>query len=72
MGVLMDMLQQVIDTFKLNVLAVENVPESIRPLINLQEVLPFYRFIALLMLLMQSVGVKEEVLKSIKLFYRRV
>lgn len=45
MGVfLMDMLQQVIDTFKLNVLAVENVPESIRPLINLQEVLPFYRF----------------------------
>ncbi len=45
MGVfLMDMLQQVIHTFKLNVLAVENVPESIRPLINLQEVLPFYRF----------------------------
>jgi hypothetical protein len=43
MGVfLMDMLQQVIDTFKLNVLAVENVPESIRPLINLQEVLSLY------------------------------
>ena len=45
MGVfLMDMLQQVIDTFKLNLLAVEHVPGSIRPLINLQEVLPFYRF----------------------------
>lgn len=43
MGVfLMDMLQQVIDTFKLNVLAVENFPESIRPLINLQEVLSLY------------------------------
>ena len=70
MGVfLMDMLQQVIDTFKLNVLAVENVPESIRPLINLQEVLPFYRFTDAF----NAIGwCKRRGIEEHQAFYRRV